>query len=490
MQAVRPEGRHPDIRTASVWMPDFAPVDGGRRELRSAGPGHRGAARRRVRAPRRARAPAARRARGQADPHADRAAVVGRVPPPARVPVGDTRQRSGRPSARRRISPGLQYEPRPGTRVQAHGVLHRPVAPDHDPTPTARSATTAGARRSAPSCSRPIAAGRGSRGSDTRSRTRRESITRAIRRGCSRTTSHTASTPRRAGSAGTGSSAAGSSCTRGSPYTPVSRLGASTAIATSTSRSTRRRTRPARRSTTSSISASTTRGTGGPRRCYRVPRRPERLHERERRDLLLQLRLLAAGRVQVAADHPVDRASGGAVRALALVRARRCAGRPGCTDDVDPPWQLDHDRIVAVRATPPRIASGETARLDVLRRAQGRADHRAPPDTVAVVSPISRWRERARPARTVTAPRRGPARRRTHRARARRRRAGAAPPRPRWPAGCRDQDRVAGRARRQPRAGRRHGRWVSQPAPISSCRRTSTSRCSSTRTTRPTSSTG
>jgi len=38
-----------------------------------------------------------------------------------------------------------------------------------------------------------------------------------------------------------------------------------------------------------------------------------------------------------------------------------------CGGDVDPPWQLDHDRIVAVRATPPHIAAGETATLDVLR---------------------------------------------------------------------------------------------------------------------------
>jgi hypothetical protein len=37
-----------------------------------------------------------------------------------------------------------------------------------------------------------------------------------------------------------------------------------------------------------------------------------------------------------------------------------------CHADLDPPWQLDHDRIVSVRATPPHIATGESARLDAL----------------------------------------------------------------------------------------------------------------------------
>jgi hypothetical protein len=32
----------------------------------------------------------------------------------------------------------------------------------------------------------------------------------------------------------------------------------------------------------------------------------------------------------------------------------------------DPPWQLDHDRIVAARAEPPHIAPGEIALLDAL----------------------------------------------------------------------------------------------------------------------------
>jgi hypothetical protein len=38
----------------------------------------------------------------------------------------------------------------------------------------------------------------------------------------------------------------------------------------------------------------------------------------------------------------------------------------GCVDVSDPPWQLDHDRIVAVRMEPPAILTGEVARLDAL----------------------------------------------------------------------------------------------------------------------------
>lgn len=37
-----------------------------------------------------------------------------------------------------------------------------------------------------------------------------------------------------------------------------------------------------------------------------------------------------------------------------------------CVPDSDPPWLLDHDRIVAVRAEPPAILPGEVSRLDVL----------------------------------------------------------------------------------------------------------------------------
>ena len=38
----------------------------------------------------------------------------------------------------------------------------------------------------------------------------------------------------------------------------------------------------------------------------------------------------------------------------------------GCIDQVDQRWELDHDHVVAVRATPPRIATGQRAKLDAL----------------------------------------------------------------------------------------------------------------------------
>jgi hypothetical protein len=61
----------------------------------------------------------------------------------------------------------------------------------------------------------------------------------------------------------------------------------------------------------------------------------------------------------------------------------------GCTDDVDPPWQLDHDRIVAVRAEPPSITAGQTSRLDALLAKKGGATSVATPELARVVSPAS-----------------------------------------------------------------------------------------------------
>jgi hypothetical protein len=60
-----------------------------------------------------------------------------------------------------------------------------------------------------------------------------------------------------------------------------------------------------------------------------------------------------------------------------------------CTLDVDPPWQLDHDRIVAVRATPPGITAGQNARLDALLAVKGGKTSVASPELAVVVSPTS-----------------------------------------------------------------------------------------------------
>jgi hypothetical protein len=60
-----------------------------------------------------------------------------------------------------------------------------------------------------------------------------------------------------------------------------------------------------------------------------------------------------------------------------------------CTDDTDPPWQLDHDRIIAVRATPPRIAAGDQAVIDTLVGFHGAPVAERSPDTATVDSPAS-----------------------------------------------------------------------------------------------------
>jgi hypothetical protein len=53
----------------------------------------------------------------------------------------------------------------------------------------------------------------------------------------------------------------------------------------------------------------------------------------------------------------------------------------GCIDEIDPRWQLDHDHVIAARATPPRIRSGEETNLDALVAHAGRG--------VSVENPLS-----------------------------------------------------------------------------------------------------
>jgi hypothetical protein len=73
----------------------------------------------------------------------------------------------------------------------------------------------------------------------------------------------------------------------------------------------------------------------------------------------------------------------------------------GC-DDTVPQWQLDNDRIIAVRATPPHIPAGTTATIDALVTKMGvgpsveapsgaiaapmRADQPVPPEMAAAVA--------------------------------------------------------------------------------------------------------
>lgn len=60
-----------------------------------------------------------------------------------------------------------------------------------------------------------------------------------------------------------------------------------------------------------------------------------------------------------------------------------------CASDVDPPWQLDHDRIIAVRATPPHIPAGATSTLDMFVGHKGAPTSMQAPDVATVVSPMS-----------------------------------------------------------------------------------------------------
>lgn len=61
----------------------------------------------------------------------------------------------------------------------------------------------------------------------------------------------------------------------------------------------------------------------------------------------------------------------------------------GCTGDLVEPWQLDHDRIIAVRATPPRISAGAVAELEVLVAHADAPATTLAPDATRVVSPPS-----------------------------------------------------------------------------------------------------
>jgi hypothetical protein len=75
--------------------------------------------------------------------------------------------------------------------------------------------------------------------------------------------------------------------------------------------------------------------------------------------------------------------------ALVVVLALAAPGVGACMGDIDPPWQLDHDRIVAVRANPPGIASGQSSAIDALLGSKGKMTSVATPELARVVSPAS-----------------------------------------------------------------------------------------------------
>ncbi len=61
----------------------------------------------------------------------------------------------------------------------------------------------------------------------------------------------------------------------------------------------------------------------------------------------------------------------------------------GCNGDIDERWELDHDRIIAVRAEPPGIEPGEKSQLDVLLGYEELPAEVRSPDFAQVVTPAS-----------------------------------------------------------------------------------------------------
>jgi len=74
-------------------------------------------------------------------------------------------------------------------------------------------------------------------------------------------------------------------------------------------------------------------------------------------------------------------------RALAPLAAALALA--GCAGDLVMPFELDHDRVVAVRASPPRILAGERAELDALLASPTASPVEAPPELATVIAPMS-----------------------------------------------------------------------------------------------------
>lgn len=61
----------------------------------------------------------------------------------------------------------------------------------------------------------------------------------------------------------------------------------------------------------------------------------------------------------------------------------------GCVDELPLEWQLDYTRIVAVRAEPPGILSGQVSDITSLVATDGAPVQELPPEAAVVVSPMS-----------------------------------------------------------------------------------------------------
>jgi len=70
--------------------------------------------------------------------------------------------------------------------------------------------------------------------------------------------------------------------------------------------------------------------------------------------------------------------------AIAVALALAAAALAGC-DDTTPAWELDNDRIIAVRATPPHIPGGGVSTIDALVTAMGAGPSVATPMQAAAI---------------------------------------------------------------------------------------------------------
>jgi len=77
----------------------------------------------------------------------------------------------------------------------------------------------------------------------------------------------------------------------------------------------------------------------------------------------------------------------------------------GCIDPIDARWQLDHDHVVAARATPPRLREGESTALDALVAHKGRGVSEEAPLTAEIgSSQFASYLHHENGAWTLTAP--------------------------------------------------------------------------------------
>jgi hypothetical protein len=63
----------------------------------------------------------------------------------------------------------------------------------------------------------------------------------------------------------------------------------------------------------------------------------------------------------------------------------------GCIDPIDARWQLDHDHVIAARATPPRVREGEGTNLDALVAHAGQPVSVEAPQTAEVSANFARY---------------------------------------------------------------------------------------------------